>query len=165
MKETDWAKLFGIRIKSRRRALRITQKELADAVHCGESSIQQYERGLRIPKEKTKEAIAAALGCSVSDLFGYKTESGYKIKIGAGEGLPPDELRARFDKIREEAAEKKRQQTQSAENKPNETSPQPAVDTSDLTDREIHELQIYRDFLIFRRGQSAESSPDNNPDT
>lgn len=165
MKETDWAKLFGIRIKSRRRALRITQKELADAVHCGESSIQQYERGLRIPKEKMKEAIAAALDCTTNDLFGYKTATGRAIQIGQGEGLPPDELREWFKSKGAKLPDSNNQQTQPTENKPNETSPAPSVDISGLTDREIHELQIYRDFLIFRRGQSAESSPDNNPDT
>lgn len=139
MKETDWAKLFGIRIKARRRSLRITQKELADAVHCGESSIQQYERGLRIPKENTKEAIAAALGCTTNDLFGYKTESGLAIQIGHGEGLPPDELREWFDKKRKEAAEKQQQE--------------PTPDQNELTPEEQKELDNYKKYLLWKRNQ------------
>ena len=137
---------IGLRIKKRRKELGITQKELGRRISRAEVTVQQYESGIRFPNLEARLLIATALDCEYEDLFDRE------IHIGRGEGLPPDELHAWFDKKREEAA-KERQQIQPSENKPNETSPQPAVDTSDLTDHEIRELQIYRDFLIFRRGQ------------
>ena len=62
-------KEIGARIKKRRKALRLTQKELADRIHKVEGSVRQYENGLRSPDETTKVAIANALGVSYSDLF------------------------------------------------------------------------------------------------
>lgn len=62
-------KEIGSRIKKRRKELRWTQKELADAIHKAEISLRQYENGLRMPDETTKVAIANALGMSYSDLF------------------------------------------------------------------------------------------------
>lgn len=62
-------KEIGARIKKRRKALRLTQKELADRIHKVEGSVRQYENGLRSPDETTKVAIANALGVSYADLF------------------------------------------------------------------------------------------------
>lgn len=62
-------KEIGARIKKRRKALRLTQKELADRIHKVEGSVRQYENGLRMPDETTKVAIANALGVSYADLF------------------------------------------------------------------------------------------------
>lgn len=150
-------KQIGARIKKRRKELKITQKELAHKIMKAEVTIQQYERGVRIPDLATRMLIAHALDCEYEDLFENK------IHIGSG-ALPPDELREWFKMKGAKLPET---------NQSNKASTLPAVDTSGLTDHEIRELQIYRDFLIFRRGKSAESpedktaesSPDNNPDT
>ena len=114
-----------------------------------EITIRQYESGARFPDLTTRMLIATALDCKYEDLFENK------IHIGSG-ALPPDELREWFKMKGAKLPET---------NQSNKTSTLPAVDTSGLTDHEIRELQIYRDFLIFRRGKSAETSPDNNPDT
>ena len=151
-------KEVGARIKKRRKELKMTQKELAQKIMKKEITVRQYESGARFPDLMTQAFLSNALDCKPSDLFGHE------IHIGSG-ALPPEELREWFKKKGVKLPDSNNQQTQPSENKPNETSPQPAVDVSGLTDREIHELQIYRDFLIFRRGQSAETSPDNNPDT
>ncbi len=62
-------RVIGQRIKKRRKELRITQKELGRMVYKADVSIQQYERGLRVPDMTTQMAIANALQCRHSDLF------------------------------------------------------------------------------------------------
>ena len=62
-------KIIGMRIKERRRALKISQKELGERIGCAEITIRQYESGRYSPKIDTRIALANALGVSYADLF------------------------------------------------------------------------------------------------
>lgn len=74
---------------------------------------------------------------------GYSTdrvlEEKSEIRIGAGGGLPPDELREWFDKKRKEAAEKQQQE--------------PTPDQNELTPEEQKELDNYKKYLLWKRNQ------------
>ena len=70
-------KQIGARIKKRRKELKITQKELAHKIMKAEVTIQQYERGVRIPDLATRMLIAHALDCEYEDLFENKTPNVY----------------------------------------------------------------------------------------
>lgn len=56
-------------IKLIREAIGMTQKALADAANISAPFLFDLENGNRNAKPETWERIAAALGCSVSDLF------------------------------------------------------------------------------------------------
>ena len=56
-------------IKLIREAVGMTQKALADAANISAPFLFDLENGNRNAKPETLERIAAALGCSVSDLF------------------------------------------------------------------------------------------------
>lgn len=56
-------------IKLIREAVGMTQKALADAANISAPFLFDLENGNRNAKPETWERIAAALGCSVSDLF------------------------------------------------------------------------------------------------
>lgn len=56
-------------IRSLRKELKLTQKELADKANISFRTIQNYENGLTPPSIKTIEKIALALGVSVERLI------------------------------------------------------------------------------------------------
>jgi transcriptional regulator with XRE-family HTH domain len=59
---------IGSRILRFRSERNMTQQELADSAKISHTSICHYESGRYVPKHKTILAIAAALGCKISDL-------------------------------------------------------------------------------------------------
>lgn len=62
------------RIKERRMALKISQKELADRIKTTQVSMCRYENGSRGVPLKKMVAIANALGCTVDDLLEKEAE-------------------------------------------------------------------------------------------
>ncbi len=60
---------LGQRVCDLRKALSLTQEELAKKAGIGFSYISMIERGQRMPHLETLVRIAAALGVSVSQLF------------------------------------------------------------------------------------------------
>lgn len=56
-------------IKILRKERNITQEELASAIDVGQSSIAQWESGVCMPRADKLPALAAALGCTVDELF------------------------------------------------------------------------------------------------
>ncbi len=52
---------FGIWLKERRKALDLTQIDLADQVGCSVMTIRQIERGLRRPSKQIAERLADVL--------------------------------------------------------------------------------------------------------
>lgn len=162
---------IGKKIKARRKELKITQKDLAQKVGIAEVTLRQYEAGLYMPKIETRAKLARALQCKYEDLF--PSETFFSLMTAKAIEPVQSAVQNTLDSAIKNAFKVDPVEyflgSDTTElpktDKPTEASPLPSVDTSDLTDHEIRELQIYRDFLIFRRGQSAESSPDNNPDT
>lgn len=65
---------IGQRIKEVRKSAGFTQRELAEKSGTATGTIQQYERGIRQPRIEQLQAIAVALGVSVSDLLGQGKE-------------------------------------------------------------------------------------------
>ena len=61
---------IGQRVQAARREKGLTQKELATKLGLATGSIQQYELGKRQPRLEQLQAIAAALGVSISYLTG-----------------------------------------------------------------------------------------------
>ena len=61
--------LLGKRIKMKRRARKLTQKEVADAVSISPSYYGNIERGLRIPSIDTLVAVANVLGVGADFLL------------------------------------------------------------------------------------------------
>ncbi|MCL6563282.1 MAG: helix-turn-helix domain-containing protein [Firmicutes bacterium] len=57
------------RIRALRRARGWTQQQLAQAAGCGQSFLSEIETGKANPTQAMLEAIAAALGVPVSQLF------------------------------------------------------------------------------------------------
>ena len=56
-------------IREMRKKLKIKQKDLAEQVEVGVSTINQYEKGKRVPNAIMLKKIAIALECSVDDLL------------------------------------------------------------------------------------------------
>ena len=60
----------GERIRLKMKEKKITQNELARMAQISQSGISYIIKGISSPKENTLQAIASALGCSVSELLG-----------------------------------------------------------------------------------------------
>lgn len=59
----------GMNIREKRRALDMTQKELAEKVKVDQSMICQIERGTKAPSLPLSIEIAEALKCRIEDLI------------------------------------------------------------------------------------------------
>lgn len=63
------AEQFGKEVRARRKARGITQGALAEAASLSEDWVRRIERGAGAPSFDALDALASALGTSVSDLF------------------------------------------------------------------------------------------------
>lgn len=63
------AEEFGINVKNRRQALKISQEELADKAELDRKTISNIENGKANPELLTMELIATALDISISNLL------------------------------------------------------------------------------------------------
>lgn len=68
------SKILGERIKSRRKELRITQKELGDRIGFTKSSISRIEHGSRVVSIENINKIAAVLEVDQKWLLGWTDE-------------------------------------------------------------------------------------------
>lgn len=59
----------GEKLRELRRAKGKTQAEVAEAVGVRPSAIAMYERGERVPRDKTKVSIAKYFGKTVNAIF------------------------------------------------------------------------------------------------
>ena len=62
-------RLFGYQVSVRRKALRLTQRDLASRASLSQSYVGLIERGLRIPSLSTAAKIASALDTHIPDLL------------------------------------------------------------------------------------------------
>ena len=69
MTAEELAIFIGNKIKEYRKLKGLTQKELAKAVGMGDTTIANYEKGLRTPKKNTLFKLANAFDISIDDLF------------------------------------------------------------------------------------------------
>ncbi len=64
----------GVRIKTLRKRLHMTQKQLAELVDIDESMINKIENGHSTGSVQTLTKIAAALGVSINKLIGEQSD-------------------------------------------------------------------------------------------
>lgn len=69
MTEKELAEIIGENISGRRRKLGLTQAQLAEKLDIGQDALSRMENGAISPKIARLRDIAAALQCSVADLF------------------------------------------------------------------------------------------------
>lgn len=69
MTDQELAIYIGLKIKEFRDKRGLTQKELADLIEMGNTTIANYEKGFRTPKKNTLFKIANALNVTIDDLF------------------------------------------------------------------------------------------------
>jgi transcriptional regulator with XRE-family HTH domain len=63
------AAIVGENISRRRKAMGMTQAELAEKLGIGGDSLSRFENGVVSPRIQRLEEIAEALDCAVADLF------------------------------------------------------------------------------------------------
>ena len=69
------AQIVGQAIFQRRRALGMSQEELAEKVGIGQQSLSRMEQGKTAPRFERLQNLADSLGCRVVDLFAEPQES------------------------------------------------------------------------------------------
>lgn len=87
----DRKKQIGERIKTMRMSRNMSQLDLANALHCGQSTIAMYETGKRMPDMDTIDYLA--------DIFNVVP---YSILYGEDEIIPKDEIDDDILQIRED---------------------------------------------------------------
>ena len=79
MTDQELAIYIGLKIKEFRDQRGLTQKELADLIEMGNTTIANYEKGFRTPKKNTLFKIANALNVTIDDLFPILKQSDNSI--------------------------------------------------------------------------------------
>lgn len=72
-------KKFGINLKNTRKTLNMNQQALGDAVGVGQTTIANYEKGLRFPTGELLKKIAEILNVSIDDLLGHEVLSRHTL--------------------------------------------------------------------------------------
>lgn len=72
---------IGAQIKQLRLAAGMTQRELAQRINVGNTTLSQYENGARVPSDEVKLKIAMVFGVSVDYLLGASSERNSTEKV------------------------------------------------------------------------------------
>lgn len=80
MESDKLAIYIGQKIKHYRKTNNLTMEELGNKLHIGKSTIANYEKGFRTPRQKTLFALADVFGVSIDDFFPY-SENNQKNNI------------------------------------------------------------------------------------
>lgn len=59
-------------LKSYRKKLNLSQRQLAYMLHCDRSTVSKWETGVNMPTPELVPQIAQLLDCSINDLFSSK---------------------------------------------------------------------------------------------
>lgn len=97
LKKLEMAKIVGRNIYGRRKNLGMTQAELSEKIGVGADALSRFEKGTITPKYERLPDIAAALNCSVPDLF--RTED---APVGVKLGIIEDMLRPMPNDLQED---------------------------------------------------------------
>ena len=82
---------IGAQIKQLRLAAGMTQRELAQRINVGNTTLSQYESGARVPSDEVKLKIAMVFGVSVDYLLGA-TEPKSKMPAASAVAQRPAEV-------------------------------------------------------------------------
>lgn len=66
---------IGLKIKTYREHLKMTQEELAQKIRVGTHTIEKYESGEQIPSSQTLLKLSTVLDIPASELFGHENDS------------------------------------------------------------------------------------------
>jgi len=70
-----------MRLKALRSKKKILQKELSRNLGVSQTTISNYEKGIRFPDEETLKKLACYFNVSLDELFGYEPRSSLPIKV------------------------------------------------------------------------------------
>lgn len=73
------AEKVGKRISEYRKAIGMTQKELAAQLHVTDGAVSKWERGINFPDIALLEPLAAILGTTVVDLLSLENASNHEV--------------------------------------------------------------------------------------
>lgn len=65
---------MGLKIKERREAQSLSQATLAANLGVNQTAVSQWERGVSAPRASQLPALAAALHCSIDELYSEEKE-------------------------------------------------------------------------------------------
>lgn len=80
----NMSKVFAINLKTRRKMLKLTQKELADKIGYSEKSVSKWESGTSIAPSIILPDLAQALEINMDELFGYTSDPVYYLGVDGG---------------------------------------------------------------------------------
>lgn len=83
---------LGERLQQKRSSMKLSQKEVANAVGVNPSVISNYENGERTPSVEVLMALASLYHCSVDHLLGIEKNSGAMLDTS----MLDDEQRSRL---------------------------------------------------------------------
>lgn len=66
--------VWGANVAERRKALRLSQRQLGEMAFTTQQTIWKIERGLITPRDSLKIRLAQVLGCKVGELFPWGDE-------------------------------------------------------------------------------------------
>lgn len=69
------ARINGIRVKSRRKALKLTLDQVAELAFTTPQTVFKIEEGQIVARDHVRLAMAFALGCEVEELFPHPTRA------------------------------------------------------------------------------------------
>ena len=69
MKQKEFLKILGYQVKKRRKAMRLSQEDLAEKINKSVDTVSNIERGKSSPSFDTALDVAAALGVEMFELF------------------------------------------------------------------------------------------------
>lgn len=72
---------IGARIRQLRLSAGMTQRDLAQRINVGNTTLSQYESGARVPSDEVKIKIASVFGVSVDYLLGASSERNSAEKV------------------------------------------------------------------------------------
>ena len=84
MKQEDFLKILGLQVKKRRKALNLSQEDLAEKIDKSVDTVSNIERGKGAPSFDTALDIANALGVEMFELFqvhDMSTKDKEKMKV------------------------------------------------------------------------------------
>lgn len=82
------AAIVGTNIARRRKAVGLTQEQLAEKLSISGASLSRIEKGMAAPRFPRLEELAEILGCHVADLF-RKEGGSPQCEAGYGGGYAP----------------------------------------------------------------------------
>src|SRR5690349_17983376 len=86
---------FGAWLRMRRKALDLTQFDLAERIGCAESTIQRIEAGERRPSKQVAVLLAAALAVAESDQAAFVRFARAAVPAGPPPAAAPTPLAPR----------------------------------------------------------------------